>query len=61
MAFACYCCHHYGWSWGKLRLEANTGRGLRFPTGPVRVYCTYVLPILIFVIFFLGLLDKFVK
>ena len=58
LAFALYCCHHFGWGWRNFLAEANTGRGPRVPSA-LRVYCAYVLPLLVVVIFVLGLVDKF--
>ena len=40
--------------------EADEGRGPRVPNG-LRVYCAYVLPVIVVVLFVLGLVDKFVK
>ncbi len=58
LAFALYCCHRFGWGWRNFLTEANTGRGLRVPS-LLRIYCAYVLPTLIVIIFILGLVDKF--
>lgn len=60
LAFALYCCHRYGWGWEKFLAEADEGRGPRVPNG-LRVYCAYVLPVIVVVLFVLGLVDKFVK
>ena len=58
LAFALYCCHRFGWGWRNFLTEANTGRGPRVPS-VLRVYCAYILPTLIVIIFILGLVDKF--
>ena len=58
LAFALYCCHHFGWGWRNFLAEANTGRGPRVPSA-LRVYCASVLPLLVVAIFVLGLVEKF--
>jgi neurotransmitter:Na+ symporter, NSS family len=58
IAFALYCCHRFGWGWKNFLAEANAGTGPKFPNA-LRVYCAYVLPVFVVVIFTLGLLDKF--
>lgn len=58
LAFALYCCHRYGWGWKNFLAEVNAGSGPKFPEG-LRVYCAYVLPTLISVIFALGLAARF--
>ena len=62
--FALYCCHRYGWGWRSFLAEANAGSGPRLPEGGLaervlRVYCAYVLPVIILGIFVLGLVSKF--
>lgn len=58
LVFALYCCHRYGWGWEKFLAEANAGEGPRFPCG-LRLYCAYVLPLIIALIFALGLIRRF--
>ena len=58
LAFAFYCGHRFGWGWKGFVAEANAGTGLRFPTG-LRLYCGYVLPVIIAVVFVLGLVRRF--
>ncbi len=58
LAFAFYCCHRYGWGWEKFLAEANAGEGPRFPRR-ARLYCAYVLPSVIVLIFILGLVRRF--
>ena len=60
LAFALYSCHRFGWGWRNFVSEANTGRGPRVPNG-LRVYCAYVLPVVIVALFVLGLVDRFAK
>ena len=58
LAFALFCCHRYGWGWEKFIAEANAGKGPKFPVC-LRVYCAYVLPVVIFMLFVIGLLKRF--
>ena len=58
IAFAVFCCHRYGWGWEKFLAEANAGEGRRFPSW-LRLYCAYVVPLVVFAIFVLGLLRRF--
>jgi len=47
-----------GWGFEKFLEEANEGEGLKFPKG-LRMYVTYVLPLIVLVLFVMGLIDKF--
>ena len=58
LAFALFCCHRYGWGWKRFLAETNTGAGPKLPDC-LRVYCAYVLPVIIVVIFVIGLLKRF--
>lgn len=50
------------WGWNNFIKEANTGKGLKFPTQNwVRVYVTYILPVIVLGIFIQGYWSKFVK
>lgn len=59
LAFVLYCCHDFGWGWRRFRAEANAGEGVAFPDGIGRLYCAYVLPIVIVAVFLIGILQKF--
>lgn len=59
LAFALYCCHRYGWGWEKFLAEVNVGKGFRFPRW-ARLYCAYILPLIILIVFILGLIDRFI-
>lgn len=48
-----------GWGWKEFTLEANTGKGLKFPDW-LRIYCKYVLPVLLLVFWVYGILSMFV-
>lgn len=58
LAFAVYCCHKFGWGWKRFVEEANTGDGIKFPYC-MRLYCAYVVPLIIFSIFVLALTRRF--
>ena len=58
LAFAFYCCHRFGWGWKNFLAEANAGEGPKMPCG-LRVYCAYVLPLVILAVFVLGLVRRF--
>jgi len=58
IAFALYCCHRYGWGWKNFLQEANTGKGMEFPSF-LRYYCAYGLPLIILGIFLIGLWRRF--
>ena len=62
LGFAVYCCHRFGWGWKNFVTEANLGDGIKLrddKSGLLRLYCAYVLPTIILIIFTIGLLDKF--
>lgn len=58
LAFVVFCCTRLGWGWKGFVDEANIGEGLLFPPW-LRVYCTYVLPLVILTVFLIGLCNKF--
>ena len=55
-----FCCvsPKYGWGFDNFLAEADQGQGIRFPAR-FRVYFTYILPLIVLVIFIMGYLDKF--
>ena len=59
LGFALYCCHRFGWGWEKFRAETNSGCGAKLSNGLVRLYCCYGLPVIVMIVFTLGLLAKF--
>lgn len=55
-----FCVSRRGWGWDHFIKEANTGKGLKFPTGKgICFYVTYILPLIIFIIFAQGYWEKF--
>ena len=53
-----FCTSRYGWGFEKFLAEANEGQGIRFPRW-VRFYVTYILPLIVLVIFVQGYVSKF--
>ena len=53
-----FCTSRRGWGWDNFIAECNQGKGAKFPAF-ARKYVTYVLPVMIIVIFIFGYIDKF--
>lgn len=58
LVYLLFCTSRHGWGWESFREEANTGTGAKIPNA-IRVYCTYILPIIVLIIFAIGVHDKF--
>lgn len=58
LIFVLFCTIRYGWGWEKFMKEANEGTGLKVAKW-MRPYMTYVLPVIVFVIFVIGLVGFF--
>ena len=58
LIFIVFCTSRYGWGWKNFTKEANTGKGLMVKNW-MRFYMTYILPVIIIVLFVVGILDKF--
>lgn len=58
LVYVLFCCVKYGWGWDKFMLEANTGKGIRFPKG-LRVYMTWIVPVIILYVFVMGYIGIF--
>ncbi len=58
LIYVLFCVTRYGFGWDNFVKEANTGKGLKIAKW-MRGYMTFVLPVLIFVIFLLGLINYF--
>ena len=55
LVFVLFCTSRRGWGWNNFAAEVNEGRGLKV-AGWMRPYMTWVLPLLIVLVFVLGLL-----
>ncbi|TXJ41206.1 sodium-dependent transporter [Brachyspira pilosicoli] len=53
-----FCVSKYGWGWNNFIKEADMGMGIKFPQF-TRVYITYILPLIIFIIFIINYVVKF--
>lgn len=58
LVYLFFCTSKYGWGWDKFMKEANEGEGMKFPQG-IRFYVTYILPIIVLYVFFMGYYTKF--
>lgn len=58
LLFVLFCTRRQGWKWENFVAEANTGKGVKVANW-MRPYLSYVLPIIILVLFFLGIYDFF--
>lgn len=58
LLFVLFCTRRQGWKWENFVAEANTGKGVKVANW-MHPYLSYVLPIIILVLFFLGLYDFF--
>ncbi len=58
LIYLLFCTSRYGWGWKNFKEEANTGEGLKVKNW-MRPYLTYILPLIVIIIFVIGLIDKF--
>ena len=53
-----FCNHKFGWGFKKFQSEANEGKGLKVKNW-MRGYMTYVLPVIVFILFAFGIYNFF--
>ena len=58
MLYVIFCTTRYGWGWNNFTAEANTGKGLKVQNW-MRIYITFILPIIIAILFVVGIVTKF--
>lgn len=58
LVYLLFCVTKYGWGWKNFKQEANTGKGAKFQEW-MRIYCAYILPLIVLFIFAFGIYDKF--
>lgn len=58
LVYVLFCTSRLGWGWDSFLQEANEGKGPKFPKW-LRLYCTYVLPLLVAGILIYGLVTYF--
>lgn len=56
LVFLLFCTRRYGWGWDNFYKETSIGKGLPYP-GFARKYISYILPIIVLVIFISGYLS----
>ena len=56
LVFVLFCTSRYGWGWKNFTAEANEGKGLKVPNW-IRFYVTYILPVMIIVLFIIGMIN----
>lgn len=58
LVFVIYCTCKFGWGWDNFIKEADTGEGIKFNKS-LYWYCKFVLPVIILIIFALGIKSVF--
>ena len=58
VVYLCFCVSKRGWGWENFLAEADIGKGMRFPRW-LRGYMTWVLPVIVVVIYLKGYWDMF--
>lgn len=58
LVYVFFCVSRYGWGWENFIKEVNIGVGIKVPQ-KVRFYLTYILPIIILIVFIFGYIEKF--
>ena len=58
LVYLFFCVTRYGWGWDNFIDEVNAGKGMKFPKW-MRIYVTYILPILVIFMFVQGYISKF--
>ena len=60
LVYLLFCTSRYGWGWKNFLTEADTGNGVKFPKWS-RIYVSYILPIIVLILFVQGYWDKIFK
>lgn len=61
MVFVQFCVKKNGWGWENFLKEANEGSGMALPNTPwLRRYMTYILPLIIIIVYLKGYYDFFI-
>ncbi len=58
LIYVIYCTTKFGWGFKNFLSEANLGKGVKFPKW-IKPYVTFVLPVIIIVIFVMGIISYF--
>lgn len=59
LVYLLFCTRKYGWGWDNFLGEANMGKGAKFPKW-ARIYVSYILPLIVLIIFVQGYVSKFI-
>ena len=60
LIYVIYCTNKFGWGWDNFIKEANEGKGIKM-SNAFYLYCKFVLPVIILIIFGLGIKSVFFK
>lgn len=60
LVYLLFCTTRYGWGWDNFMREANTGKGIKMPKW-MRWYLTFVVPVLVMIIFVIGVKNVLFK
>lgn len=60
LVYLLFCTTRYGWGWDNFMREANTGKGIKMPKW-MRWYLTFVVPVLVLIIFVIGVKNVLFK
>ena len=60
LIYVIYCTNKFGWGWDNFTKEANEGKGIKM-SNAFYLYCKFILPIIILIIFGLGIKSVFFK
>lgn len=58
LVYVFFCTSRYGWGWDNFLKETNSGEGPHFPKG-LRFYVSYILPLILLVVFIQGYVSMF--
>ena len=58
LCYVLFCTTRYGWGWDNFVAEANTGKGMKVAKW-MRPYVTWVLPVIVIVLFLVGIYNFF--
>ena len=58
ICFVLFCTSKKGWGWNNYINEVNEGKGLKL-SNKLKFYCSYILPVIIFGVFVIGLYNYF--
>jgi NSS family neurotransmitter:Na+ symporter len=59
LVYLFFCVKKCGWGWDNFIAEVNTGKGMKFPKW-IRIYVSYILPLIVLFIFVQGYISKFI-